>query len=368
MSSTLTAVATAVGGLIGPEGTHPDLATAARAEIERIVTAGRLTDGQVIPVGGSLLLVLTHEHGEAAMAVDQIVRETISTTLARGRGLGLPPPTDGLLPELSSEALAHSGASVVELTFDERPDESVVLFAGAGTSTGAFNLPLYKIFADPFNTAGLVLKDGLHEGNSFEVHDTMLGRKAVFITPEESYDLLTYIGIAARFVVRRTVSRRSGEVVAAASTNRVETVTGGSSGIETPLALVRCEGSQPTTGEVLEPFAMPALVEGFRRGTHLGPWMPVRVGDGAAGRFDGPSRAIALGYQVAGSRLVGPRDLFDHPSFDRARDQANLVADLLRRQGVFEPHRLPMEEAELHQLPAVAARSESRWVENAPVS
>jgi fructose 1,6-bisphosphate aldolase/phosphatase len=37
------------------------------------------------------------------------------------------------------------------------------------TGPGAWNLPLFKIFADPFNTAGLVIDSGLHAGFTFEI-------------------------------------------------------------------------------------------------------------------------------------------------------------------------------------------------------
>ena len=46
-----------------------------------------------------------------------------------------------------------------------------------------------------------------------------------------------------------------------------------------------------------------------------------------------------------------------------AGEQANLIADALRQQGPFEPHRLSLDEGELQQLPTVAARTESRWVD-----
>ncbi len=97
------------------------------------------------------------------------------------------------------------------------------------------------------------------------------------------------------------------------------------------------------------------------RGSHAGPMMPVPVRDAHPTRFDGPPRVCALGFQLADGVLVGPRDLFDDPSFDEARRQANVVADYLRRHGPFEPHRLPMEEMEYTTLPQVAERLKDRW-------
>jgi fructose 1,6-bisphosphate aldolase/phosphatase len=89
--------------------------------------------------------------------------------------------------------------------------------------------------------------------------------------------------------------------------------------------------------------------------------MPVSVAEATPSRFDGPPRVIALGFQLAGGHLVGPRDMFDDPGFDEARRMSNTLADLLRRHGPFEPHRLPMEEMEYTTLPEVMKKLGGRW-------
>ena len=97
------------------------------------------------------------------------------------------------------------------------------------------------------------------------------------------------------------------------------------------------------------------------RGSHYGPLMPVPVHQATPSRFDAPPRVIALGFQLAGGHLVGPRDMFDDPGFDRAREKTNELSDLLRRHGPFEPHRLPMEAMEYTTLPDVMKKLEGRW-------
>ncbi len=77
--------------------------------------------------------------------------------------------------------------------------------------------------------------------------------------------------------------------------------------------------------------------------------------------FDGPPRIVALGFQLADGKLIGPRDMFDDPGYDRVRDEANMIADHLRKHGPFEPHRLPLEEMEYTTMPAVAAKLTDRW-------
>ncbi|MQC82897.1 MAG: fructose 1,6-bisphosphatase [Chloroflexi bacterium] len=313
------------------------------------LVAGDVIDVQVRALGSGLWVLLTHGRGEGDAAVHRAAWDALAAAAD--------PP-----PQPFPGDLEAAGVSVCELTLEERPTESLIAFAGVGTATGAFNLPLYRAFADPFNTPGLVLSTALSQGASFEVHDSLEHRKAVFNTPEELYDLLAYIGSPGRFAVKRVIQRSSGAVAAVASTDRIAAVAG-MAGHQHPLAIVRCDGDLPTVGEALEPFAIPALVEGFTRGSHLGPWMPVSKRDAAPGRFDGPPRAVALGFELSGGKLGEARDLFADPSFDRAREEANRLADVLRRHGPFEPHRLPLDEEEQAELPAATARTESRWAD-----
>jgi len=89
--------------------------------------------------------------------------------------------------------------------------------------------------------------------------------------------------------------------------------------------------------------------------------MPVSVKEAHCTRFDGPPRVMAAGFQLAQGKLIGPVDLFDDPAFDEARRQANIIADILRRMGPFEPHRLPLEEMEYTTMPEVQKKLASRF-------
>ena len=98
------------------------------------------------------------------------------------------------------------------------------------------------------------------------------------------------------------------------------------------------------------------------RGSHMGPLMPVAIPDSTPGRFDGPPRVTAAGFQLNEGKLVGPRDMFADKSFDYARHEANVMADLMRRHGPFEPHRLPLGEMEYTTMPQVMKKLEGRFV------
>jgi fructose 1,6-bisphosphate aldolase/phosphatase len=224
-------------------------------------------------------------------------------------------------------------------------------------------MPLYKMFADPFNTIGLVIASNMHTGFAFEVHDVKEHKKIILNTPEEIYDLLVFIGAPSRYPLKAVYSRSAGEIAAVSSTQKLSLIAGRYVGKDDPVCIVRAQGTFPAVGEVLEPFSLPHLVEGWMRGSHHGPFMPVSIPDSIPSRFDGPPRVTAAGFQLADGKLVGPRDMFADISFDNARQQANDIADYMRRHGPFEPHRLPLEEMEYTTMPEVVKKLEGRFTE-----
>ena len=160
--------------------------------------------------------------------------------------------------------------------------------------------------------------------------------------------------------LKNAFDRETNEIAAASSTQRLALIAGRYVGKDDPVCIVRSQGHFPAVGEVLEPFASPILVEGWMRGSHMGPLMPVSVSDSTPTRFDGPPRVVAAGFQLSGGKLVGPRDMFADKSFNLARHQANEMADLMRRHGPFEPHRLPAEDMEYTTLPGVLEKLKER--------
>ena len=125
------------------------------------------------------------------------------------------------------------------------------------------------------------------------------------------------------------------------------------------MLIVRAQHGFPDVGEVLEPFAMPHFVAGWNRGSHNGPLMPVSEKDAHMSRFDGPPRVVALGFQLNNGKLEGPVDMFDDPAMDDARRQATEMANYIRRNGPFQPHRLEMEEMEYTKITGVEKNLEN---------
>ena len=363
MPQTLSVIKADVGGFVGHSAMHPEVLAAGAEALERAKQSGLLIDAQARACGDDMFLVMSHDRGENDEAVHKLAWDAFVDGTNVAKKLHLYGAGQDLLVDAFSGNIRGAGPGSAELELEERPSEPVIVFMGDKTSAGSFNLPFFKMFADPFNTAGLVIAEALSQGFAFEVHDVKNHKKVMLNTPEEMYSLLVFIGSPARYAVKRVIARSTGEVAAVSSTDKLSLIAGRYVGKDDPTAIVRCQGAFPAVGEVIEPFTTAWTVEGFMRGSHYGPWMPVSERQATPSRFDGPPRIVALGFQLAEGKLVGPRDMFDDPAYDNARAEANHVADYLRKHGPFEPHRLPLDEMEYTTMPAVAAKLETRWAD-----
>jgi fructose 1,6-bisphosphate aldolase/phosphatase len=362
MAITLSVIKADVGGFVGHSGMHEDLLDEAEKHLETAQAEDLIVDFHVTACGDDLELIMTHREGVGDEEIHRMSWQIFEACTDVARRLKLYGAGQDLLSDAFSGNIKGMGPGVAEMEFEERRAEPALIFMADKTSAGAWNLPLYRIFADPFNTAGLVIAPTMHAGFRFEVHDVKENKRVFFDTPREIYDLLIFIGAPTRYAVK-AVYTKDGEIAAVSSTQRLSLIAGRYVGKDDPVCVVRCQGKFPAVGEVLEPFTMPHLVEGWMRGSHHGPLMPVPVRSATPSRFDGPPRAIALGFQLADGRLIGPRDMFDDPCFNEARRTCNTVSDYLRRHGPFEPHRLPMEEMEYTTLPQVMEKLAGRWEE-----
>jgi len=358
---TLSVIKADIGGYVGHSSSHPDILDKARECLEKAKKEGLLVDFHVTRCGDDLQLIMTHEQGEDNVRIHQLAWDTFIAGTELAKKLGLHGAGQDLLADAFSGNVKAMGPGVAEMEFEERPSEPIIIFMADKTSAGAWNLPLYKMFADPFNTIGLVIAPNMHCGFSFEVHDVKENKKVTFNAPDEMYSMLIFIGAPARYVVKAVHHRESGNVASVSSTQRLALIAGRYVGKDDPVCIVRAQGEFPAVGEVLEPFSYPFLVEGWMRGSHHGPLMPVSIPESNPSRFDGPPRVVAAGFQLADGKLIGPRDMFDDPSFDEARRLANLSGEYMRRHGPFEPHRLPLDEMEYTTMPEVMRKLEGRF-------
>ncbi len=361
MKVTLSVIKADIGGYVGHSTVHPEVVQKVREVVEEEVRKGTFIDCDILVCGDDIAIVSTHTHGVDSEVVHGIAWRAFERGTEVAKRLKLYGAGQDLLSDTFSGNVKGMGPGVAEMEFEERPSEPVVVFFADKTAPSAWNLPLYEMFADPMVCAGLVIDPKMHDGFTFKVVDTFTGKAVRLSTPAELYDLLALISTVGRYTIRSVWRNSDGDIAAVASTQRLSLIAGKYVGKDDPVMIVRAQSGFPAVGEILEPFARPWIVEGWMRGSHNGPLMPVSFKHATPTRFDGPPRVIAAGYQIANGKLIGPRDLFDDPAFDRAREQAQLIADILRRQGIFEPHRLPTEEMEYTTLPKILKKLEERF-------
>ncbi|MEM4649875.1 MAG: fructose-1,6-bisphosphatase, partial [Candidatus Bathyarchaeia archaeon] len=327
-----------------------------------------LIDYYVFNCGDDLELLMTHNYGEGNSKIHELAWNTFKEVTEKvSKKFKLYAAGQDLLTEAFSGNIKGMGPGVAEMEIIERQSEPIVVFAADKTEPGAFNFPLFKIFADPTSTAGLVIDPSMHEGFTFRVMDVIEHKTVDLQCPAEMYDLLGLIGTTSRYVIERVFRTKDKLLAAVSSTTRLSLIAGKYVGKDDPCMIVRCQHGLPAVGEVLVPFGLPHLVAGFMRGSHIGPLMPVGLKDAKCTLFDGPPRVVALGFNISDGQLIGvkgnePADLFADVAFDRARAIANEVTDYIRRHGEFMPARLGPEEMEYTTLPKILEKLKDRFM------
>ncbi len=141
--------------------------------MEQAKKSGALIDFRVMACGDDLELLMSHKKGCDNGEIHALAWETFEEATEMAKKLKLYGAGQDLLADAFSGNIRGMGPGVAEMEINERTSEPVVAFMMDKTEPGAFNLPIFKIFADPFNTAGLVIDPACHHGFTFEVWDIM---------------------------------------------------------------------------------------------------------------------------------------------------------------------------------------------------
>jgi len=366
--TTISIIKCDVGSLVGHHVVPKPLLTIAEKNLETAKEDEIINSYHVFNVGDDLQLLMIHEKGESNQEIHKLAWDTFKEAADKALELKLYGAGQDLLKTAFSGNIRGMGPGVAEMEIEERGSDPVIVFAADKTSAGAYNFPLFRIFADPMNTAGLVIDPNMAGGFKFEVVDTIENEKVVLKCPEETYELIALIGTVQRYMISRIWRARDDLICAAGSVTRLSQIAGKYVGKDDPVVIIRAQHGLPAVGEILAPFMHSYLVEGWMRGSHWGPIMPVALKDAKCTLFDGPPRMVALGFQVANGKIACDdygkpmiADLFDDPAFALARREALESASMLRRMGEFEPARLGPEEMEYTTLQQILDKLKERF-------
>ncbi len=366
--TTISVIKCDVGSLAGHHIVPKPLLEIAEEHLKKAQKQGTINSYHVFHAGDDLELLMVHEKGEGNSNVHKIAWDAFQKAAEKAKNIKLYGAGQDLLKTAFSGNIRGMGPGIAEMEIEERGSDPMVVFAADKASGSAFNYPLFRIFADPMNTAGLVIDPNMAGGFKFEVLDVMKNKKVVLKCPEETYELIALIGTTERYVISRIWRAQDNLVCASNSTTKLSLIAGKYVGKDDPVSIVRTQHGLPAVGEVLAPFLHSYFVEGWMRGSHWGPLMPVGLKDSKCTVFDGPPRMVALGFQICdgaiasnddGTPLIS--DLFDDPAFDLARREGIEYAAVMRRMGEFEPARLSAEIVEYTTLPQILKKLSGRF-------
>ncbi|HLG43372.1 MAG TPA: fructose 1,6-bisphosphatase, partial [Planctomycetota bacterium] len=226
MKITVSAIKADVGGFVGHTTVHPAVMERCRQTLQEAKAGGLLIDFEVGHVGDDVHLLMTHRRGVNDEAVHRLAWDAFRAGTEVARRLKLYGAGQDLLSDAFSGNVRGLGPGCAEMEFVERPSEPILVFRADKCAPGAWNLPLYRIFADPFNTPGLVIDPSMFEGFEFAVLDTHEGNEVELQCPEDLHPLLMLLGTTGRYVVSRVLRRADGEIAAAASTSKLSLIAG----------------------------------------------------------------------------------------------------------------------------------------------
>jgi len=362
--ATISIIKCDVGSLAGHYIVPKPLFDIAEKNLKKAAKNDIINNFYVFNAGDDLELLMVHERGEQDTEVHKLAWETFKDCANKASQLKLYAAGQDLLKDAFSGNVRGMGPGVAEMEIEERASDPIVVFAADKTSAGSFNYPLFRIFADPMNTAGPNMLCGF----KFEVIDTKKNRAIVLKCPEEMYEMLALIGTVGRYTISRVWRASDDLICAASSVSKLSLIAGKYVGKDDPVMIARAQHGLPAVGEVLAPFMHSYFVQGWMRGSHWGPIMPVGLKSSKCTVFDGPPRIVAIGFQVANGQISSDdegtpiiADLFDDPAFAPARREAMQNACMLRNMGEFEPARLSAEDMEYTTIQKVLEKLGERF-------
>jgi len=358
-----------VGSLAGHHIVPKPLFDIAEKDMKKAAKEGIINNFYVFNAGDDLELLMVHDQGEQSKDIHKLAWETFKEAANKALQLKLYAAGQDLLKDAFSGNVRGMGPGVAEMEIEERAADPIVVFAADKTSAGSFNYPLFRMFADPMNTAGLVIDPSMLCGFKFEIIDTLEDKAIVLQCPTEMYEMLALIGTVGRYAISRIWRASDNLPCAASSVSKLSLIAGKYVGKDDPVMIARAQHGLPAVGEILAPFMHSYFVQGWMRGSHWGPLMPVGLKASKCTAFDGPPRIVALGFQVANGKISSDddgnpliADLFDDPAFSIARHEAVQNGLMLRQMGEFEPARLAAEDMEYTTIQQVLQKLEKRFV------
>lgn len=367
MRITVTVIKADVGGIGGHTRPSDGLLNAVRNIVKPQVRKdgkGLLIDTYIGYCGDDIHIVMTHTKGVDSREIHQLAWRAFEAATNVAKNEGLYGAGQDLLKDSFSGNVKGMGPGVAEMTFEERPNEALTIYAADKTEPGAFNYPFYRMFVDTLSNTGLIVNQNLAKGVKINVMDVEKGKIAELHMWQDKPTLEAALMYPGRYVVS-SVHTKDNQPILAASTDRLHNIAGKYVGKDDPICIIRTQKDFPATEEVGSAFSNPHYVAGNTRGSHHMPLMPVKINSPASINFAIPI-VCSLVFSMHNGRLVGPVDGFATADWDYVRNLATKRAFAMRSQGFFHPATLVP--SELEYAEGYRARMNVVWSKMRPIA
>jgi fructose 1,6-bisphosphate aldolase/phosphatase len=227
VKTTISLIKADIGSSPGHVTVYEPLMVRAEELLDKAKDENKIIDFVVFNAGDDTELLLTHNKGVDSEEIHKLAWDTFMTLGKEAREIGLYGAGQDLLKDTFTGNIKGMGPGCAELEIEERPSEPLLFFAMDKTEPGAFNYPIFQMFANPFNTAGLIIDPKLHDGFKFSVMDVYKANFVELVCPDEMYDLLALIGAPGQYVIKYVDSKNPDLGRAAAiSTDKLALVAG----------------------------------------------------------------------------------------------------------------------------------------------
>ena len=155
--TTISVIKCDVGSLAGHHIVPKPLLDIAEKNLKQAQKKGLINNFYVFHAGDDIELLMLHNKGEDNPDIHKLSWATFQEAAEKAIKLKLYGAGQDILKKAFSGTLRGMGPGIAEMEIEERPSEPIIVLAADKMGGGGFNYPLFRIFADPFNTAGLVI-------------------------------------------------------------------------------------------------------------------------------------------------------------------------------------------------------------------
>jgi fructose 1,6-bisphosphate aldolase/phosphatase len=309
-------VAKADVGSPGGHGTvDPAMLDAVAEEWAAAAERGEIKSFFLTRCGDDIMVVATHGYGENNPLIHQHIWDGFIKGGIVAKDKGYYAAFQDILAESFSGNVKGAGPGVCEMEMTEREAETLVLFQADKCAPQVFNNMLYYMLVSPTRSTWPTLGGENYYNLMVQLidfeRDNKKGALGTFSAARQQTEIWSAISDPADISFFRAYNEKTKEPMMTLTASRLHDVGGEYVGKDDPAMLVRAQKDAPAVGEITMQALVGLLeVEGWMRGSSVGPVLPVALTDAKIGGNDGPPLMTSVVFNLNNAEITGIFDAF----------------------------------------------------------